>query len=274
MLRLYRIYLQQDIAGILRIYNEILFQRGVVCIAAPYGHMVWRDTNDVCYDIYGVSIDFIVDIPAEELGEHLSDFRHIPGDLLTTDETLCDSLMLRYGYVKVDGKWVDLKSSNAIKVCNDNYTKIVSMFPNILESVPVYSDDGFFKLLERFSKLQYSLLSCYVHGIPITDVPSACGISRDDFALQFGTIRYMLLNCLRSILELDELFSIHDLDNVPIDSWEFADRTKAALYGARIYNLGDLLCKTEEDIRSSYGVGDATYKDIKRVLSSHGIYHK
>ena len=58
------------------------FQRGILCIAEPYGHIVWRDDDGLTYDIEGPYVpenhdcERLTDISF--LGELIYDFLHIP----------------------------------------------------------------------------------------------------------------------------------------------------------------------------------------------------
>lgn len=57
---------------------KVAFQRGNVCLAAPYGHFVWVDENGVPYDIEGVNItEAEYYIPEKFMGEMVKDFLHI-----------------------------------------------------------------------------------------------------------------------------------------------------------------------------------------------------
>lgn len=58
------------------------FGRGEVCVAAPFGHMVWVDDNGVPYDIEGVNFgEQVYNIPESYLSEEaIKDFKHIPGE--------------------------------------------------------------------------------------------------------------------------------------------------------------------------------------------------
>lgn len=60
---------------------EVAFERGKVCWAAPYSHIVWLDDNGCPYDIEGVcACEAVYYIPVEYLGVHLQDFMHIKQD--------------------------------------------------------------------------------------------------------------------------------------------------------------------------------------------------
>ena len=58
---------------------KIAFNRGGVCLAGPYGHIVWVDDNGTAYDIDGVNVEYDALIPVEELGQGIEDFMHVPG---------------------------------------------------------------------------------------------------------------------------------------------------------------------------------------------------
>ncbi len=59
---------------------QTAFNRGTVCIAAPIGHFVWMDENQVPYDIEGVNeSDCDCYIPESFLGDMVKDFLHVPG---------------------------------------------------------------------------------------------------------------------------------------------------------------------------------------------------
>lgn len=55
------------------------FNRGEVCLAAPFGHFVWLD-EDVPYDGGGIyDGEAVYFIPESYLGDGIQDFTHIPG---------------------------------------------------------------------------------------------------------------------------------------------------------------------------------------------------
>ena len=73
------------------------FNRGEVCWAAPFGHFVWKDDNDVCYDIEGVTIseaDYF--IPVSFLGNALDDFRHVRGVSFNATQEDIDGFISKY----------------------------------------------------------------------------------------------------------------------------------------------------------------------------------
>lgn len=77
-----------------------LFQRGKVCLAAPFGHMVWMDDDGTCYD-YGGFYDgeAYYFIPIDMIPKSmLTDFRHVPSEVPTAyiSKTRCIWLMKRY----------------------------------------------------------------------------------------------------------------------------------------------------------------------------------
>lgn len=56
------------------------FNRGTVCIAAPIGHFVWMDDNQVPYDIEGVNESNCSEyVPESFLGDMVQDFLHVSG---------------------------------------------------------------------------------------------------------------------------------------------------------------------------------------------------
>lgn len=56
------------------------FDRGDVCWAAPFGHIVWRDEDDIVYDIEGVYMgEAELYIPVSFLKNAINDFKRIPG---------------------------------------------------------------------------------------------------------------------------------------------------------------------------------------------------
>lgn len=57
------------------------FHRGIVCWAAPFGHIVWKDIDDTTYDVEGKYIgEAFYFIPVFYLGETVRDFLHIKTD--------------------------------------------------------------------------------------------------------------------------------------------------------------------------------------------------
>lgn len=60
---------------------KLAFNRGCVCWAAPFSHIVWCDINGVAYDIEGVyfgEADYL--IPVEYIKDSLWSFKHIPNE--------------------------------------------------------------------------------------------------------------------------------------------------------------------------------------------------
>lgn len=69
------------------------FKRGTVCLAYPFGHIVWVDTNAIAYDIEGVNQEYQALIPIEKLGNGINDFRHVSGiSSGLSDATISDML--------------------------------------------------------------------------------------------------------------------------------------------------------------------------------------
>lgn len=55
------------------------FGRGDICLAAPYGHICWKDVNDVPYDFCGITDEYDYLIPISYLGNDIESFKHVPG---------------------------------------------------------------------------------------------------------------------------------------------------------------------------------------------------
>ena len=59
---------------------KAVFNRGEVCWAAPFGHMVWQDTDGIPYDIEGIydgEARYL--IPERYFELHLDEFKHVYG---------------------------------------------------------------------------------------------------------------------------------------------------------------------------------------------------
>ena len=73
------------------------FERGEVCWAAPFGHIVWVDDNNIPYDIEGVyESEYEYLIPVSYLGESLNDFKHIANLSFNASKEFLDSIVERY----------------------------------------------------------------------------------------------------------------------------------------------------------------------------------
>lgn len=73
------------------------FQRGEVCIAAPFGHFVWKDKDDICYDVEGVSAsEAEYFIPESFMGNMVKDFLHIRNIAHNTTQKEIEELIERY----------------------------------------------------------------------------------------------------------------------------------------------------------------------------------
>lgn len=67
---------------------KIAFNRGEVCLCAPYSHFVWLDdTNNIAYDIQGVyDGEAEVFIPYTAMGDMVKDFTHVRSQYHNTTE--------------------------------------------------------------------------------------------------------------------------------------------------------------------------------------------
>ncbi len=84
---------------------QTAFGRGKLCLAYPFGHIVWLDgddeTVDVAYDIEGVyegEADYLV--PVEFLCEAIEDFMHVPGKTAYADAEMVRDIGRRYQEAK------------------------------------------------------------------------------------------------------------------------------------------------------------------------------
>lgn len=75
---------------------KVAFKRGEICWAAPFGHMIWVDEDNIGYDIegeyHGESFYYI---PENYLGECLNDFLHKNNRHCASREELI-SIMKKY----------------------------------------------------------------------------------------------------------------------------------------------------------------------------------
>lgn len=61
------------------------FNRGKICWAAPFSHIVWQDDDDMVYDVEGVyegEADYF--IPIEMIGDSIKDFKRVEGEIYWT----------------------------------------------------------------------------------------------------------------------------------------------------------------------------------------------
>lgn len=72
------------------------FLRGHICLAYPYGHIVWVDTNGIAYDIEGVCTDYKELIPIRYLEETIEDFMHVPGMTAFANPARCKAIYAAY----------------------------------------------------------------------------------------------------------------------------------------------------------------------------------
>lgn len=91
------------------------FNRGEVCLAAPYGHFVWLDpVGDIPYDVEGVyegEADYF--IPEKFLGNTVEDFMHVPGVAHDTKEHEIEEIIRRFvssKYSNTNGSTKDIKN--------------------------------------------------------------------------------------------------------------------------------------------------------------------
>lgn len=104
---------------------QAAFCRGEVCWAAPYGHIVWVDENDIPYDISGVCESETDDfIPEYMMGDSVYDFKHIDGIAPDTTEQEIAKMVLDWQDVKSDkfgGDVTKLTTTGAKEYLNRAY---------------------------------------------------------------------------------------------------------------------------------------------------------
>ena len=90
------------------------FNRGEVCICAPFAHFVWVDENYIPYDISGMSdAEYEYLIPEKFLGEDVvSDFKHIPNVSYYTTKEEIEDIIRRYKESEDYKKYLDFIAEN------------------------------------------------------------------------------------------------------------------------------------------------------------------
>ena len=79
------------------------FNRGEICWAAPFGHIVWVDENGIPYDISGVNESETDDyIPEYMMGDTILDFKHIAGRVHNTSDQEIAKMVLDWHDIKSD----------------------------------------------------------------------------------------------------------------------------------------------------------------------------
>ena len=75
---------------------QAVFERGTVCWAAPFGHMVWVDNDNTPYDSEGIyDGEALYFIPENYLGELVDDFKHTKEAIGVTKNDL-KGIILQY----------------------------------------------------------------------------------------------------------------------------------------------------------------------------------
>lgn len=76
------------------------FHRGEICWAAPFGHIVWVDDNEVAYDISGCNdSECKYYVPIFMLGNMIKDFMHVPNDAYNASEQEIANAVLEWDNV-------------------------------------------------------------------------------------------------------------------------------------------------------------------------------
>lgn len=125
------------------------FGRGKVCLAAPFGHMVWVDDNDIPYDIEGVYTgECLCFIAEEELGTKVEDFMHVPGKTDFSSKVDIQRLMLKHGYGFNGVVYKTIDEIKDIEDKNDMLKSMCGIFDKaVLNLLPVCWEEFDFELL-------------------------------------------------------------------------------------------------------------------------------
>ena len=113
------------------------FNRGEICWAAPFGHIVWVDENGIPYDISGVNESETDDyIPEYMMGNTINDFKHVSGREYDTPKWQIEQMI---------SEWHDIKSEEfggnvtKIKTQKDAEKNLQQAFPVLwMEEQEVY----------------------------------------------------------------------------------------------------------------------------------------
>lgn len=126
------------------------FNRGEICIAAPLGHIVWVDENNVPYDICGCNeseCDYY--IPVFMLGDMIKDFKHIPNDEHNTTKDEIAALMTEWSnVVHVYRNSDKLRDADVIHMSQEEATKWLNDAASI-------DNDDVVKAKRKYLKLKY-----------------------------------------------------------------------------------------------------------------------
>lgn len=75
---------------------KVAFNRGEICLAAPFGHIVWVD-DDIAYDVEGCStVEYIYLIPIAYLDNNIEDFMYVPEKTSKLTKERCLEIILKY----------------------------------------------------------------------------------------------------------------------------------------------------------------------------------
>jgi hypothetical protein len=89
---------------------QSVFRRGEVCWAAPFGHMIWLDSDNTAYDIEGkFQREARYLIPEYYLSNFITEFMHIRGmnDPIGKPSTREDLIQIMKTYCKTTGNEYD-----------------------------------------------------------------------------------------------------------------------------------------------------------------------
>lgn len=86
------------------------FNRGTVCWAAPFGHVVWLDDDGTPYDVEGLYFGEATDfVPEDYLGDAVLDFKRVPGQKFNASKKDLAAIVERYRHAASQNKIRDEK---------------------------------------------------------------------------------------------------------------------------------------------------------------------
>lgn len=120
---------------------------GEVCWHRGYGHIVWKDETDCCYDINGVFDDYYENdiVSLSELGQDLENFRH-------RGKKICDDtpLLTEEQVTKVKEFFENSKESNKALI----YGNFVHNFSDIGRISKIFEFENDARFTHNFSKFE------------------------------------------------------------------------------------------------------------------------
>lgn len=107
------------------------FDRGTVCLAYPFGHIVWEDDNGIAYDIEGVYKEYERLIPISKMGRGIRDFKHVEGEESGLSDTAIE-LWLKH-FERMDSKEVPSLDEMLMVTNNEDVKTYKDLVKEVLE---------------------------------------------------------------------------------------------------------------------------------------------